>query len=339
MESNSAAIQVRQLTKRFGRFTAVDQVSFEVGRGEFFGLLGPNGAGKTTLIRMLTTLLLPTSGAALVNGYDVAHQQRQVRESIGVIPQALTSDLELTGWQNIDVYGEYYGLSRRERHRRAEFLLEMVGIKERAREMVKTYSGGMRRRLEIARGLIHSPRVLFLDEPTIGLDPQARRAVWELLARLRRETDITISLTTHYMDEAEQLCDRIAIVDAGKVAAIGSPEQLKRMVPGSDRITLEISDGMTEAMAMLRAQPHVLSVARDDDGAIVISADDGAHLMPAILGRLEAIGAGVKAMRIDRISLEDVFISFTGRHLREDRAAADADATLRAAFTAAGRSR
>src|SRR6516164_2388401 len=191
MHANPAAIQAADLTKRFGKFTAVDHVTFEVGRGELFGLLGPNGAGKTTLIRILTTLLRPTSGQAWVAGHDVIRAPRRVRQSIGVVPQALTSDLELTAWQNLDVYGQFYGLSHGPRHARAEHLLKMVGLRERGHDMVATYSGGMRRRLEIARGLIHSPEVLFLDEPTIGLDPQSRRAVWDMLEQLRRDTGLT----------------------------------------------------------------------------------------------------------------------------------------------------
>jgi daunorubicin resistance ABC transporter ATP-binding subunit len=223
MEPESPAIQTKELTKRFGAFTAVDKVSFEVRRGEVFGLLGPNGAGKTTIVRMLTTLIAPSEGHAFVAGFDVARHPRQVRENIGVIPQALTSDLDLTGWENVDIYGEFFGLSRRERRERGNRLLKMVGLSERAHDLVATYSGGMRRRLEIARGLIHSPDVLFLDEPTIGLDPQSRRAVWDLLETLRKESEITISLTTHYIDEAESLCDRIAIVDAGKIIALDTP--------------------------------------------------------------------------------------------------------------------
>src|SRR4029077_16008117 len=238
MEGTPAAIQARETVKRLGGFAAVDGISFEVPQGELFGLLGPNGAGKTTLTRMLTTLITPTSGDAVVAGEDVIHEPARVRENIGVIPQALTSDLDLTGWENVDIYGEFFGLSRRERRERGNRLLKMVGLSERAHDLVATYSGGMRRRLEIARGLFHSPDVLFLDEPTIGLDPQSRRAVWDLLETLRKESEITISLTTHYMDEAEQLCDRIAIVDAGKIIALDTPVGLKSMVPGSDRIDL-----------------------------------------------------------------------------------------------------
>ena len=253
MERESPAIQTNDLTKRFGAFTAVDKVSFEVRRGEVFGLLGPNGAGKTTVVRMLTTLLAPSGGRATVAGFDVARYPRQVRENIGVIPQALTSDLDLTGWENVDIYGEFFGLSRRERRDRGHRLLHMVGLNERANDLVATYSGGMRRRLEIARGLIHSPEVLFLDEPTIGLDPQSRRAVWDLLETLRKESEITISLTTHYMDEAESLCDRIAIVDGGKIIALDTPMGLKSMVPGSDRIDLVVEKNPDAIAEMLAA--------------------------------------------------------------------------------------
>ena len=265
MESQSAAIQARELTKRFGDFTAVDHVSFEVRRGELFGLLGPNGAGKTTLSRMLTTLIVPTSGQGFVAGFDVARDPERVREAIGVIPQALTSDLDLTGWENVDIYGGFYNLGRRARRERAQHLIHLVGLTERANDLVQTYSGGMRRRLEIARGLIHSPEVLFLDEPTIGLDPQSRRAVWDLLEQLRRETGLTISLTTHYMDEAETLCDRIAIVDGGKIIAIGTPAELKAMVKGSDRIELEVAGDAEKIVALLRGQPGVHDVTRDPD--------------------------------------------------------------------------
>jgi ABC-2 type transport system ATP-binding protein len=320
MESQSAAIQARELTKRFGEFTAVDHVSFEVRRGELFGLLGPNGAGKTTLSRMLTTLIVPTSGEGFVAGFDVAHDPVRVREAIGVIPQALTSDLDLTGWENVDIYGGFYNLSRRVRRERAQHLIHMVGLTERANDLVQTYSGGMRRRLEIARGLIHSPEVLFLDEPTIGLDPQSRRAVWDLLEQLRRDTGLTISLTTHYMDEAETLCDRIAIVDGGKIIAIGTPAELKAMVKGSDRIELEVRGDSEKIVAMLRGLPGVHEVTRDLDGPIVVLADDGAHVMPRIVGEIENAGARVFSIKLERMSLEDVFIRFTGRRLRDEPA-------------------
>jgi len=318
MEARPVAIQARELTKRFGDFAAVDHVSFEVARGELFGLLGPNGAGKTTLSRMLTTLITPTSGEAWVAGENVNRAPARVRERIGVIPQALTSDLDLTGWENVDIYGEFYGLARRARRERAERLLTMVGLAERANDLVATYSGGMRRRLEIARGLIHSPEVLFLDEPTIGLDPQSRLAVWELLGRLRAETGLTISLTTHYMDEAEALCDRIAIVDGGKFIAIGTTSQLKAMVKGSDRIELEIEGGAKEAIiALIRAQPYVHE-ANEAGGKITVSVDDGAHVMPRLIIAVDDLGAELSSIKLERLSLEDVFIRFTGRRLRDE---------------------
>jgi ABC-2 type transport system ATP-binding protein len=320
MESNSPAIQARELTKQFGSFTAVDHVSFEVRRGELFGLLGPNGAGKTTLTRMLTTLIRPTSGEASVAGEDVMHAAGRVRELIGVIPQALTSDLDLTGWENVDIYGAYYGLTRRVRRERGFELLELVGLKERANDLVATYSGGMRRRLEIARGLIHSPQVLFLDEPTIGLDPQSRNVVWDMIERLRTETGLTISLTTHYMEEAEILCDRIAIVDGGKIIAMGTPAELKTMVKGADRIELEIKGEVEKALAVIRAQPNVHDASVGERGAIIISLDDGAHAMPKLIGQLDEAGAEVSSIRLERISLEDVFLRFTGKRLRDEPA-------------------
>jgi ABC-2 type transport system ATP-binding protein len=320
MEAQAAAIQALELTKRFGDFTAVDHVNFEVAKGELFGLLGPNGAGKTTLSRMLTTLITPSSGTAWVAGEEVNHAPARVREKIGVIPQALTSDLDLTGWENVDVYAQFYGLRRRLRHERAQRLLAMVGLAERANDLVATYSGGMRRRLEIARGLMHSPEVLFLDEPTIGLDPQSRRAVWELLRRLREETGLTISLTTHYMDEAETLCDRIAIVDGGKFIAIGTPAELKAMVKGSDRIELELKAGDRGAIiALIRAQPYVHEVT-DAEGKLTVATDDGAHVMPRLISAIDGAGGELSSIRLERISLEDVFIRFTGRKLRDEPA-------------------
>jgi len=269
---------------------------------------------------MLTTLIVPTSGQGFVAGFDVARNPENVRKAIGVISQALTSDLDLTGWENMDIYGGFYDLGRRVRRERAQHLLHMVGLTERANDLVQTYSGGMRRRLEIARGLIHSPEVLFLDEPTIGLDPQSRRAVWDLLEQLRRETGLTISLTTHYMDEAEILCDRIAIVDVGKIVAIGTPAELKAMVAGSDRIELEVQGDAEKIITLLQHQTGVHDVLRDPDGPIVVSVDDGAHAMPKLIMEIESAGAAVSSIKLERMSLEDVFIRFTGRRLRDEPA-------------------
>jgi ABC-2 type transport system ATP-binding protein len=317
-QPESLAIRADGLTKRFGAFTAVDHVAFEVRRGEVFGLLGPNGAGKTTLVRMLTTLLPPSEGKGYVAGHDVARHPRRVRKEIGVIPQAMTSDLDLTGWENVDIYGQFYGVPRRERHERAHRLLKLVGLSERAQDLVATYSGGMRRRLEIARGLIHQPKVLFLAAPTIGLDPQSRRAVHDLLQQLRTESELTISLTTHYMDEAESLCDRIAIVDGGKIIALDTPAGLKATIHGSDRIELKIESDIQRAAEVVRAQPYAFAVAVDGEGQVSFSTDNGAQAIPRVLDALEAAGGKVGAISLHRLSLEDVFIHFTGKTLRDE---------------------
>jgi ABC-2 type transport system ATP-binding protein len=232
-------IEAVSLTKRFGDFCAVDQVSFTVAHGEVFGLLGPNGAGKSTLIRMLTTLVPPTSGQARVNGHDVAKEPDAVRRSIGVIPQALTSDLDLSADENLRIFAKLYSIPRAVYEKSIEELLVAVDLIPWRDKPLKMYSGGMRRRLEIARGLVHQPKIFFLDEPTTGLDPVSRVAVWEMLSRLKRERDLTILVTTHYMDEADKLCDRIAIVDHGKLAALDTPANLKAGVPGKPSATLD----------------------------------------------------------------------------------------------------
>src|SRR5215472_11839292 len=229
-------IEVNQITKKFGNFTAVDGVSFAVEHGEIFALLGPNGAGKSTLIRMLTTLIPATSGSAKIQGFDVVKQANDVRRVIGVIPQAMTSDLELSVEENLLIYAKLYGVPRERRRRLMGELLEAVELTKWADKPVKNLSGGMRRRVEIARGLVHEPRVFFLDEPTTGLDPVSRVAVWEMLQKIKKERDLTVLITTHYMDEADKLCDRIAIVDHGKLVALDTPAALKASVPGSNVI-------------------------------------------------------------------------------------------------------
>src|SRR3954452_2234286 len=233
------AISVRDIVKRFGDFTAVNGVSFSVEDGEIFGLLGPNGAGKSTLIRMMTTLLLPTSGTAIVNGFDIVKEADGVRQSIGVIPQAMTSDLELSVEENLIIFAKLYSVPRAKRERLIDELLAAVELTQWRHAQVKNLSGGMRRRVEIARGLVHEPRIFFLDEPTTGLDPVSRVAVWEMLAKIKRERNLTILITTHYMDEADKLCDRIAIVDHGDLKALDSPMKLKASIPGKN--TLEAS--------------------------------------------------------------------------------------------------
>jgi ABC-2 type transport system ATP-binding protein len=235
-----STIEVKNIVKRFGDFTAVDGVSFTVEAGEIFGLLGPNGAGKSTLIRMLVTLLPPTSGTAAINGFDVVKKADDVRRSIGVIPQAMTSDLELTVEENLVIFAKLYGVSRAKRTKLIAELLAAVELTQWADKPVKNLSGGMRRRVEIARGLVHEPRVFFLDEPTTGLDPVSRTGAWGMLEKIKAERDLTVLLTTHYMDEADKLCDRIAIVDHGKLVALDTPARLKASIPGaSERTTLD----------------------------------------------------------------------------------------------------
>src|SRR5215831_1534087 len=237
-----ADVVVQQLSKCFGDFCAVDGLSFNVSHGEMFGLLGPNGAGKSTLIRMLTTLVPPTSGTARINGFDIVRQPYEVRQSIGVIPQAMTSDVDLSAEENLTIFAKLYGIPRERRRRMIEELLKAVDLEQWADKPVKMFSGGMRRRLEIARGLVHEPKMFFLDEPTTGLDPVSRVAVWGMLAQLKREKDLTILLTTHYMDEADKLCDRIAIVDHGKLVALDSPFKLKASIPGKNILEVSFSD-------------------------------------------------------------------------------------------------
>src|SRR5690349_11941730 len=235
------AIEVEEITKRFGDFTAVDHVSFNVEHGEIFGLLGPNGAGKSTLIRMMTTLIPPTSGTARIGGFDVVKQADSVRRSIGVIPQAMTSDLELSVEENLVVFSKFYGVPRERRKRLIPELLASVELTAWADKPVKNLSGGMRRRVEIARGLVHEPSIFFLDEPTTGLDPVSRAAVWEMLRKIKSERDLTVLLTTHYMDEADKLCDRIAIVDHGELKALDSPLRLKTSIPGQNSLEVSFS--------------------------------------------------------------------------------------------------
>jgi ABC-2 type transport system ATP-binding protein len=313
------AVVVSGLTKRFGEITAVDAVGFEVGSGEFFGFLGPNGAGKTTLIRMLTTLLAPTGGTAAVAGVDVVSDPAEVRRRIGVVPQAMTSDLDLTGYENMDFYARCYGIHAKARRERIASLLETVGLTQRAHDLVATYSGGMRRRLEIARVLVHRPRILFLDEPTSGLDPQSRRVVWEFLRKLPAEGGMTIFLTTHYMEEAESLCGRVAIIDSGKIVALGSPDELKAAIPGSDVVTLSldrIPPGLPDSIGAL---PFVRKVAAEED-SLRIFVDSGGKSLPPLIDAVRLHDGTVLSATVHEQSLEDVFIHHTGKSIRDEDA-------------------
>src|SRR5260221_5543730 len=260
-----AGIDVRNIVKKFGDFTAVNGISFDVDEGEIFGLLGPNGAGKSTLIRMLVTLLTPTSGTALVNGFDVVKEADGVGHSIGVIPQAMTSDLELSVEENLIIFARLYGVPRVKRERLINELLEAVELTQWRHAQVRNLSGGMRRRVEIARGLVHEPRIFFLDEPTTGLDPVSRVAVWEMLAKIKRERNLTILITTHYMDEADKLCDRIAIVDHGELKALDSPLRLKTSIPGKNTLEASFSSAPADWQDRIERLPGVESVSAHEN--------------------------------------------------------------------------
>ena len=310
------AIDVRQIVKRYGSFTAVDGVSFSVETGEVFGLLGPNGAGKSTLIRMMTTLLLPTAGGATVNGFDIVEDADEVRKSIGVIPQAMTSDLELSVEENLLIFAKLYGVPRLRRDRLIRDLIASVELTEWADKPVKNLSGGMRRRVEIARGLVHEPRVFFLDEPTTGLDPVSRVAVWEMLGRIKADRGLTLLLTTHYMDEADKLCDRVAIVDHGRLMALDSPMKLKASIPGRNILEVSFSatpDGWVDTLAAL---PGAESVSGQDHVYRIASANGPATTM-ALMERAAGAGVAVQSLSVQSTTLDDVFVHYTGRALRD----------------------
>jgi ABC-2 type transport system ATP-binding protein len=309
-------VEVAHLTKNFGDFRAVDQLSFGVEHGEVFGLLGPNGAGKSTLIRMLTTLVPPTSGTARINGFDIVRQANDVRACIGVIPQAMTSDLDLSAEENMSIFAKLYGIPRERRRRTIDELLEAVDLTQWADKPVKMFSGGMRRRLEIARGLVHEPKIFFLDEPTTGLDPVSRVAVWEMLSRLKRERDLTILVTTHYMDEADKLCDRIAIVDHGTLVALDSPLKLKASIPGKNILEVsfdEVPPGWTEALATL---PEVADV-RADDNVFRISSHNGPRTTVGLMEAARERGISIVSLSVQSTTLDDVFVHYTGHQLRD----------------------
>lgn len=312
------AIEISNLIKKFGTTTALDGVSFNIEEGEFFGLLGPNGAGKTTLIRILTTLIKPTEGQAKVMGVDVEEMSAEVRKVIGVIPQAMTTDLDLTGYENMDIYARFYSIPKRERKERIEQLLELVGLKDRRGELVAAYSGGMRRRLEIVRGLIHKPSILILDEPTIGLDPQSRHVVWELLQKFRNKDSLTILMTTHYMDEAEILCSRLAIIDYGKIVAMDTIDALKKQLPQKDVVELSFSGVDSNKAVEETKKISFVHTAVTSDGTMRVSVDNGAQSIPMLIDLLKKIGAKVSSVILKQQTLEDVFIHFTGRPIREE---------------------
>jgi ABC-2 type transport system ATP-binding protein len=318
MPDGESIIRIDHITKIFKNnrtVIAVNDVTFDVKRGEIFGLLGPNGAGKSTLIRMLTTLLLPTSGTACVDTYDIGRDPEHVREIIGVCPQNSTLDVELTAYDNLEFYGKLVNVDDAVLDDRIWQLLEMAGLADRAHSRVSTFSGGMRRKLEIVRAFIHHPLILFLDEPTIGLDPESRREVWQQIALLNRE-NTTIILTTHYMDEAEKLCHRIAFVDNGRLIALDVLDNLKRLIPEGDLIEIGC-DGMSEELLVAIRQTNLVNSVEAKGKDLHITAKNGSRVLPAIVMIFEKFSVPMASISIRSPSLEDVFIYLTGRKLDE----------------------
>jgi len=317
--STGDAIEVDHIVKKFGDFTAVDDVSFHVRDGEIFGLLGPNGAGKSTLIRMMTTLIPITAGSAHIMGYDVARYPDEVRRSIGVVPQAMTSDLDLTVEENLSIYAKLYDVPRKERQKNIGDLLEAVDLTKWKGAQTKTLSGGMRRRLEIARGLVHSPRIFFLDEPTTGLDPVSRVAVWEMLSAIKARRQLTILITTHYMDEADRLCDRIAIVDHGKLVALDSPMALKASVPGTNVIEAQFLHAPADWQSRLERLDDVQAVRSESGGMYRVLSNNGSRTTTQLVQLATETGAEIKSLSVQNTTLDDVFVHYTGRQLRDEQ--------------------
>jgi ABC-2 type transport system ATP-binding protein len=314
-----AAISVENIVKRYGDFEAVAGITFEVAEGEIFGLLGPNGAGKSTLIRMMTTLTPSTAGRAIIAGHDVAREPDAVRRAIGVIPQALTSDIDLTVEENLSIYAKLYEVPRAERERNIEDLLMAVDLLKWRQAQTKTLSGGMRRRLEIARGLVHNPRIFFLDEPTTGLDPVSRVAVWEMLNHLKTTRQLTMLITTHYMDEADRLCDRIAIVDHGKLVALDTPMALKASVPGSNVVEVQFMQELPEWPGQLNQLAGVTSVEAQSAGMYRLLTSNGSLTTTQLVEMTTSRGSTIKSLNVQNTTLDDVFVHYTGRQLRDEQ--------------------
>ncbi|MGA3131814.1 MAG: ATP-binding cassette domain-containing protein [Terracidiphilus sp.] len=313
------AIAVEHIWKRYGVFEAVKDVNFSVAEGEIFGLLGPNGAGKSTLIRMMTTLIPVTAGKAIVAGYDVSKDPDDVRQAIGVIPQALTSDQDLTVEENLSIYAKLYAVPREQRKKSIAEVLEAVDLTKWRDAQTKTLSGGMRRRLEIARGLVHNPRIFFLDEPTTGLDPVSRIAVWEMLNKLKSTRNLTMLITTHYMDEADKLCDRIAIVDHGTLVAMGTPVELKNSVAGANVVEVHFDRDDAAWQARLEKMDDVTSVKSEGAGFYRVITRSGSKTTMEIVELASRLGETLTSLSVQNTTLDDVFIHYTGRQLRDEQ--------------------
>jgi ABC-2 type transport system ATP-binding protein len=311
-------VETYNLTKEFNGIRAVDGISLKITEGEIFGLLGPNGAGKTTTLKMLSTLINPTSGSARVAGYDIVKEKDKVRENIGMVFQDISLDTELTGRENLDFHARMYNMPVKLREERIKEVLELVDLEDKADIQVKYYSGGMQRRLEIARGLMHYPKVLFLDEPTLGLDAQTRRVLWDYIKALSKREKITIIITTHYMDEADYLCDRVGIIDYGRVVATGKPEELKSLV-GEDIISIETQNKNREAVNLFDNLEWAISVSLRGN-LIEVKTKNGEYRVPEIIEVAQKAGVKITSLNLRKPTLEDVFIHYTGKTIREREA-------------------
>jgi ABC-2 type transport system ATP-binding protein len=312
--AENAAIFIQGLTKKFGELIAVDKVDLNIRKGELFGLLGANGAGKSTIIKMLTTMLMPTAGIARVWGHDVAKERNEVRSSIGVVFQDPAVDSMLTGRENLDFHGRMYGMERALRKERIKEVLDLVDLSEKADVKMQDYSGGMQRRLEIARGLMHYPHVLFLDEPTLGLDPQTRRHIWQYIRNMNKKKSVTVILTTHYMEEADYLCDRVAIIDNGKIVALDTPNNLKDII-GSDTICLDVKSGEDILLQSLQVFPWIKSAVYSN-GTVEIMVDHAQSRIPEIMQEACKNNAVIESVSFHQPTLEDAFLRFTGKKIR-----------------------
>ena len=320
-------IETTNLRKEFGKVVAVDSVSFKVKSGEIFGFLGPNGAGKTTVINMLNTLLLPTSGTAKIAGYDVINEPQKVRENIGLVPQEIVLENSLSAKENLEFYSKLYHVPKKEADASIKKLLELVNLSNRANDPVQTFSGGMKRRLEIAKSLLHKPKLIFMDEPTLGLDPQGRRLTWEYIKKLNRDEKITVFLTTHYLEEADFLCDRVAIIDNGKIKAIDTPHTLKEELAEGNIIDVKLENNIenfVNSLKKLDFKPQIL-----EDKTVRVVVPKTKEIVPKIFKIAHNLRVKIESISMHEPSLEDVFIHYTGRAIRDESAEQDSKKMLR----------